>query len=142
MYKLAKGPALCRPALAPIPMRTPGSTGTDARVGAPIRRDNPGISERSPQNQTQFCPTVATRRSVVQRRHFPSGVGPSAWPAQPNSTTVQLGSGKATNFANLPIIYMTKTGHQSMPIYGNREKGRFDVILLHCGTAGGDVLRR
>ena len=96
MYKLAKGPALCRPALTPIQTRTPGSTGTDARVGAPRRRDYPGISEINPQNQTQFCPTIATRLSVVQRRHFPSGVGPSAWPAQPNPTTVQLGSGKAT----------------------------------------------
>jgi len=135
MYKLAKGPALCRPALAPIQTRAPGSTGTDARVGAPSRRDNLGISERNPQTQTQFCPTIATRRSVVQRWHFPSGVGPSAWPAQPNPTTVQLGSGKATNFASLPITYTTKTGHQSMPIYGNREKGRFDIItaaLRHC----------
>ena len=95
MYKLAKGPSLCRPALTPIQTRAPGSTGTDARVGAPSRRDNPGISERSPQNQNQFCPTVATRRSVVQRRQFLSGIGPSAWPDQPNQTKIQLGSGKA-----------------------------------------------
>jgi len=142
MYKLAKGPALCRPALTPIQTRAPGSTGTDARVGAPSRRDNSGISERNPQNQTQFCPTVATRRSVVQRRHFPSGVGPSAWPAQPNPTTVQLGSGKAT----ISLACLTHTRRKLVtsrcPYMEIGRRVGPTSLLPHCGTAGGDGLRR
>jgi hypothetical protein len=90
MYKLAKGPAL-----TPFQTRAPGSTGTNARVGAPqSTRQTQGFGEKPPKPNTILpnCRHPAFRGPVaalpLRRRSL-------AWLDRPTQT-VQLSSGKAT----------------------------------------------
>jgi len=76
MYKLAKKSAIGRP--APMWNRKRGLlVPREQTLGrAPSSwRDKTQDLEWSPQKPNAICPTASTRRSVVQRWHYPSGVG-------------------------------------------------------------------
>ena len=96
--KLAKKPGISRPAPRSLYRRGLQIPREQTLGLAPpqLARQTQGLGW-NPQTPNTNCPTVSTRRSVVQRRHYPSGVGILAWLDQPTKITLSLYSRNATN---------------------------------------------
>ena len=104
-----------------------------------------GWRPQSTRQSRDFGEKPPKPNTILPNCHHPAFHGPAAaLPLRRRSLSL-ASSAKSNNspvrqrksnyFASLPITYTKKTGHQSMPIYGNREKGRSDVItaeLRHC----------